>query len=388
MSALAEDPSPDKSGTRVTPPLLHAPDEGRHATWLELFCDLVFVVAVSQLGRRLSSGVSADGYLQYVGLFLPVWWAWVGHTVYASRFDTDDVVHRAATFVLMLAAAAMAVFATSAYETAGRGFAGAYVVARLVVVLLYVRAWRHVPEARTVARLYILGFSFGALCWAVSLLAEPPLRYLLWATGISIDLLVPLVGGSVLRNRPLDTSHMPERFGLFTLIVLGEMVLSVVAGASSLQWQPAAGVAAVLAFVVAVGIWWPYFDFLERSPFDRSLGSGLTYIYAHLPLVVGIAGLGVGLGRAIANAGRRTLSGPDAALTGGSFALWVAAFACVQLVSQHRTGAGASRRLRSLVVALGIGIAIAVFGGAVPPLVVVGTLAATLVALVVVAEHR
>ena len=66
----------------------------------------------------------------------------------------------------------------------------------------------------------------------------------------------------------------------------------------------------------------------------------------------------------------------------------MAAFACVQLVSQHRTGAGASRRLRSLVVALGIGIAIAVFGGAVPPLVVVGTLAATLVALVVVAEHR
>lgn len=98
----------------MSPPRLRGADDGEagelcHATWMELFFDLVLVVAVSALGSRLSKDYSLAGILQFVGLFVPVWWAWVGHTIYSARFDTDDLIHRLAAAAVTLAAAAMAV---------------------------------------------------------------------------------------------------------------------------------------------------------------------------------------------------------------------------------------------------------------------------------------
>src|SRR3712207_5915000 len=96
----------------LRPPRLRTAETGgelRHATWMELFFDLVFVVAVAALGSRLSEDYSLTGIFQFGALFVPVWWAWVGHTIYAARFDTDDVVHRLATAAMMLAAAGIAV---------------------------------------------------------------------------------------------------------------------------------------------------------------------------------------------------------------------------------------------------------------------------------------
>jgi low temperature requirement protein LtrA len=124
----------------VTPPWLRggSGEEGeRRATWLELFYDLGFVVTVSTLASRLSGDYSPVSALQFVGLFVPVWWAWVGHTIYATRFDTDDVTHRVCTFALMLAAAAMAVQIPYALEGGSAGFAAAYVGARLSLLVLY-----------------------------------------------------------------------------------------------------------------------------------------------------------------------------------------------------------------------------------------------------------
>src|SRR3712207_7580017 len=90
---------------RSPPRLRSAEAEGelRHATWMELFYDLVFVVAVAALSGRLHDDDSLAGILLFAGLFVPVWWAWVGHTIYSARFDTDDLVHRLATAAMMLA---------------------------------------------------------------------------------------------------------------------------------------------------------------------------------------------------------------------------------------------------------------------------------------------
>lgn len=102
--------------------------EHRHATWLELFYDLVFVVAVSQLAHRLSGDVSWSGFLSYAGLFVPLWWTWIGTTFYANRFDSDDPIRRLMMGCQMLAIAVLAVNVHHAGSTTSFGFALSYVI--------------------------------------------------------------------------------------------------------------------------------------------------------------------------------------------------------------------------------------------------------------------
>ncbi len=126
----------------IAPPQLRVPDgnRGRHATYLEIFYDLVFVVAVGAASNVFADDLSWRGAVRAFALFVPVWWAWVGHTVYDTRFDTDDVIQRLWTFGMMLAAAGMAVAIPHAFERSARGFALAYVGARVCLLALYLRA--------------------------------------------------------------------------------------------------------------------------------------------------------------------------------------------------------------------------------------------------------
>ena len=243
----------------VRPPQLRLPSQSgeRHATWLELFYDLVFAVAISALGSRLSMNVSLLHLVEFVALFIPVWWAWCGHTVYDTRFDTDDLFQRLATFGMMLAASGMAVFIPQAFEGKAALFAASFVVARACLLVLYIRARHYVTEARAIADLYLRGFSIGAGLWAISILVPPPFCYILWAVGLAVDLATPWFGTrGVLRPAPLDTTLLPERFASFTIIVLGEIVYVIITGvASDKALSPLSFVAAVLAFFVAVCIW-------------------------------------------------------------------------------------------------------------------------------------
>src|SRR5919198_2475998 len=157
--------------TWFEPPRLRTlADEGeRHASWLELFFDLVFVVAITELSRVLVEDHSALGFLRFAALFLPVFVAWQGFMAYATRFDTDDLAFRAAYFAAMLAIAAMAVQIDDvAHGRHTAGFAVAYVLLRSIMLALYVRAWRAVPEARALIRFYAGGYAVGVAFWLVS----------------------------------------------------------------------------------------------------------------------------------------------------------------------------------------------------------------------------
>ena len=133
---------PPRVRTRPT-----ASSEERHASWLELFFDLVFVVAIAELARRLVLDHSLGGFGIFAGLFLPVFIAWQGFTFYADRFDTDDVLFRAVMLAAMLAIAALAVqipdVATGRHDA---GFVVAYVILRSLLIGLYLRAWRPLPR--------------------------------------------------------------------------------------------------------------------------------------------------------------------------------------------------------------------------------------------------
>ena len=132
--------------------------DDRRTTWLELFFDLVFVAAVGQLANALSARPTPTRFFEFLGLFVPVWWAWSGYTFYANRFDTDDLPYRLLTLLGMFGVAVLATTVPGVFKGATLGFPLAYVGVRSVLLVLYERARRHVPEARALARTFLLAF--------------------------------------------------------------------------------------------------------------------------------------------------------------------------------------------------------------------------------------
>ena len=128
----------------------------RTATWLELFFDLAFVLVVGELAVGLRNDLSLQGVLVFAGLFTSVWWAWAGFTFYANRFDTDDVVYRLAKLAAMLAVAGLAASASDATGNLAAQFALCQAVLRIVLVYLYLRAYRHVVQARNLIAVYVV----------------------------------------------------------------------------------------------------------------------------------------------------------------------------------------------------------------------------------------
>ncbi|MCL6751006.1 low temperature requirement protein A, partial [Nostoc sp. CCCryo 231-06] len=211
--------------------------EERRATWLELFYDLVFVVAVSQLAHNLNEDISLSGLFGFVVLFIPVWWSWIGTTFYANRFDSDDVGHRLLIAIQMLTAAAMAINIHHGLGESSPGFAISYALGRGVLVIEYVRAGRHIPIARPLTTRHAIGFAIAALLWLISASVAIPWRFGFWTLGIIVDFATPLTVRKFQVGLLPHASHLPERFGLFTIIVLGEAIIAVVNGVSEQKWD-------------------------------------------------------------------------------------------------------------------------------------------------------
>jgi low temperature requirement protein LtrA len=306
-------------------PRLRTPQEGeeRHATWLELFYDLVVVAAVSPVAQALSHDHSASGLLVFAGLFIPVFWVWAGHTVYSTRFDTDDLIYRLLTFLQMFAVVGMAVEVHDASQGETLAYSVAYLGARVILLILLARAGRHVPPARPFIRTYLRGFGAGALLWALSILLPAPHRYVLWGASLALELAVPWqVWRSMHPSAAVSPSHIPERFGLFTIIVLGESIIAVVRGLSGTHWEAAAVAVSALGFGSGVCIWWIYFRHLERAIGTVNLGSGQPYIYSHIPLLVGIVVMGTGVEHAIGESGADRFQAGTFGLLWGGLYLW------------------------------------------------------------------
>ncbi|MBF2028024.1 MAG: low temperature requirement protein A [Oscillatoriales cyanobacterium C42_A2020_001] len=312
--------------------------EPRRVTWLELFYDLVFVVAVSQLAHELSKNVSLGGFLGFVELFIPIWWAWIGTTFYANRFDTDTVVRRVLMAVQMLAIAALAVNIHHGLDESSVGFALAYAAARLVLVFEYLWAGWCILQARELATHYSIGFAIAVLFWIASVFVPLPFRLIFWVIGLAIDFATPLTGQHHQARLLPHTEHLPERFGLFTIIVLGEAVVAVVRGVSEVEWSLMNAMCAILGFAIAFSLWWLYFDNVDGSSLrvirtSGSIGIFQVWLCVHLPLVIGIVAAGVGVEHIILSEDRLALAAADRWLMCGAIALCFVALSIL-----HRTG--------------------------------------------------
>ena len=361
-------------------------EDDRRATWLELFFDLVFVAAVGQLANGLAAHPTFPRFLGFLGLFVPVWWAWMGFTFYANRFDTDDLPYRLLTLAGMFVVAAVATAIPSVFAGSSTGFVVGYIAVRLSLLVLYERARRHVEVARRLATTFLIAFSAAAGVWALSLLLAAPARYAVWAVALAIELASPLVAWRQLPRAPIHPRHIPERFGLFTLIVLGESVLAVVLGVSKVSWEASSAAAAGGGFVLAACLWWIYFDFVDETTVSaRGIAGGLVYTYMHFFVVAGLAALGVGAKLAILSAGGDVHYDGTSWILCAGLALCAASLAAIQLVTPP-TLFDTDVRLR-LATAL---VALALVPLRLSPLVVVLVLAGMVAAQVVyeLLEHE
>ena len=351
-----------------------ADEQPRRATWLELFYDLVFVVAISQLSHQLSTHVTLAGFGEFVALFIPVWWAWIGTTFYANRFDNDDLIRRILMGCHMLAVAALAVNVHEGLTENSGGFALAYAVSRLILVLEYLWAGWHLPVARSLTQRYATGFSIGAVLWLISAFVPSPWRFVLWAIGLAIDFATPLTIRTTLQQFPPHPEHLPERFGLFTIIVLGEAIIAVVNGVSEMDWSVLSSVSAIAGFITAFSLWWIYFENVSGSALETARTSGRIqilqlWLYIHLPLVIGLAATGVGVEHVIEQAGHGSaLTTPERWLLCGSVALCYGSLAVL-----HRMGVIflCKARTRHRLVGMSVMLVLAIAGSALAPVSII-----------------
>jgi low temperature requirement protein LtrA len=364
------------------PPRLRLDEPGheRRATWLELFFDLVFVVTVTELGKVLLDDISLLGLLHYSMLFVPIWWCWVGETFYATRYDQDSLSDRLVTLVQMMILVVMAVNAHHGLDQSSVGFALCYAAFRTILLLQYwVAGWFN-PPTRLMIRHFQTGFGLSVLLWVVSVWVPAPWRFGLWGLGLAIDFLTPLMGRRYLAQFPPNMTHVPERLGLFTMIMLGESLFAVVTGLSKQEdWTLGATTIAVLGVVNAFTLWWMYFETASGSPFQAAK-SGQTmritvWLYAHLPLAIGVTAAGVGIKYALSKAYLVALSDAGRWLLCGSMGL-----ALVTLALLHGLTCLRADRRRSLILERLAGVGalaiVGLFGRGLSSLVVVGLVAA------------
>ena len=355
-------------------------DEERHASWLELFFDVVFVVAIAQLAHELVVDHSLRGFLVFGALFLPVFIAWQGFTIYADRFDTDDVVFRLVIFAAMLAIAALAVQIPDVAHGESTGFVIAYVVLRSLMVGLYLRSYRHVPSGRPLIARYAAGYSIGIALWLVSLAFPAPARYLIWGVALAWEYSLPVRFRRFHSAIPVSMSHVPERFGLFTIIVFGETIVAVALGTDQSDWALEAACAGAFGFAATALLWWVYFGTGAGLEMRHTVRDSLVFTHAHIPVLAALTAVSAGVALAINDASNDHLDpGARWALCGGA-ALYLA---CLT-VAQRALTRGVSRRKA---IARGVTgaalVVLAALGAAFQPWVFVAVVAFALLGLVV-----
>jgi low temperature requirement protein LtrA len=283
-------------------------DEEQDTTYLELFMDLVFVFAVTQLSHLLLHDLTWRGAGKTAFLVLLVWWAWNYTTWVTNWFDPDNVSVRVVLIGCMLASLLMAVAIPDAFGDRALLFAGSYVVLQVGRSAWAVWAFgRGTVEGQNFTNILAWFLASGVL-WIAGALADHDTRLVLWALALIVDLSAPAVfywlprrGATPSGQWTIKPAYFAERFQLFILIALGESIVVTGATASEGHLATVDIVALGVAFLSTAALWWMYFDFVARIAVVRlevdddpgRMGRD-AYTYLHLPLTAGIIVAAVG----------------------------------------------------------------------------------------------
>jgi len=271
---------------------------------LELFFDLVFVVAVSiasaELHHALAEGHFLHGITSYAMVFFAIWWAWMNFTWFATSYDTDDWLYRVLTIVqmggvLVLAAGVPDAFGHADFTIAVVG----YVIMRVAMIAQWLRASRRSGPLRSATRRYALGIAVAQVLWIAFLFLPADARIPAFVLFALVEISIP-VFAEYRHQTPWHPHHITERYGLFTLIVLGESLLaSANAIIEALHEVDRLGpliAIAVLTLVVTASLWWIYFwppHHHAITSFRRSLRYGYTHYFVFAAAAAFSAGIEV-----------------------------------------------------------------------------------------------
>ncbi|MDB5044554.1 MAG: low temperature requirement [Deinococcus sp.] len=286
-----------------------APDEQK-VSWLELFFDLIFVVAFDQLAKRLGTSPTAENIGVFLLMFTAVWWAWAGNTTFAGRYGNDGRAYRWGTVTQLVSMAMIALSLRGDVLDIGALFAVAFAFNRAVLVVMYLAVLRQSPDAVHFVRPTAVGFGLAAVLWLASALftQSPAILLGFWAAALATDILTPIL----IRSRSLEAlphqAHLPERVGLLQIIALGAIVTEVVDGGRQQDLSLTFLAPALFAILTSVALWRLYFDQPRMLPIlsahhESRVGVLLVWLYGHLPFTLGVIMLGVGLGHGISQVG-------------------------------------------------------------------------------------
>jgi low temperature requirement protein LtrA len=373
------------TGTPTRPPRITAVmREGERVTSLELFFDLVFVLALTQCTALMAAHASWEGLLKGLLVLGVLWWSWVGYAWLTSVVDPEEGSVRLVMFGAMAALLVAALCVPGVFGGDALLFAGAYAVVRGAHIALFVLASREDAALRRSVRGLAVSTAIGTGLVAAAAFAAGGWRVAIFAAALALDMSGPFVFGA--DGWKLVPAHFAERHGAIIIIALGESIVAIGAGASTVV---SAGVvaAAVLGMAVAAAFWWLYFDVVaivaERRLLKASEGRERneiardSYSYVHLPMVAGIALVAVGLKTTLAGVERSLAPVPAAAMLGGA-ALYLLAHVAFRWRNIHTLN-------RHRLLAAGLLLVMLAVELIVEPaaLVTLGALALLLVALIV-----
>ena len=279
------------------------PHQHTRVTYAELFFDLVFVFAITQISHTLLAHFTPSGALQVTLLFLAVWWVWVFTAWITNWLNPEKTPVRLLLFAMMLGGLVLSTSIPTAFDGRGLWFAIAYAAMQVGKTIFL---WASTPRSRSRIRMNAIRIaawlSTSAIFWIAGGLAEGQSRLVLWAIALVIEYISPAVrfwipgyGASSVADWRIEGGHMAERCGLFVIVALGESIIVTGATFAELAWSTETVIAFVSAFVGSVAMWWIYFHMgaeagseqLSRSSEPGRLAR-LAYTYLHMPIVAGI----------------------------------------------------------------------------------------------------
>ncbi len=276
----------------------------RTATPLELLFDLVFVTAVAQVAAQLDhallEGHAAQGIISFLMLFGAIWWAWMSFTWFASAFDCDDGPYRMLAFVQIAGSLVLAAGVPSAFNDLDfRWVVLGYVIMRIGYVAQWLRAGREHPTVRNLSLKIAGGTAAVQVLWVLQLTLPDDYRIIAFFILFVIELAVPWFSGWNSGQGGFHPHHIAERFGLFTLIVIGE---SITAATLAIQSAFEEGghvteltILAVAALLIALSTWWLYFGYLDFKALRKNATTTYIWSYSHYFILAAIAAGGAGV---------------------------------------------------------------------------------------------